>query len=448
LELNAMGNYSADFMNWFRQVPQPPSNYFNWAAGIQDWLRRASQPAAQSGAAPAANNSSAGPNPLDDDEHALWQKQTENGAPETASSASPPDTPSDVFSQASVTSPADPTRNPLSRWRAPTAERKPDDFASTRTPNIASPSDLSGNAPNRPSIEENSPWGLIKNGLDDWVALNRNTFNGVAKGIDDWLSSGAAADPMDLDRGPGAFFWEDQSPSQSRARLINWLYGLHGYGTKDNPAFLEDAARAYYERWFREPLRMWANGLETEDFRRQRELIENHLGHNYGPGDDPEGQAATIGFTNALAGWAATPGMARAAFVPGEAGVSELGAFGGRRPAGSGPRLIGTFEPPANMNFGTTDFGKYAHEKAADILKSMHPNVPFIFRTKPFETGVDVTVPNKYITHVGFAHGEIKPLTDSGKRTMLGQVLKWGLDRKKVRAITYDAQGNVFYGFE
>jgi hypothetical protein len=53
LERNAMDNYSADFMNWFQQVPQPPPNYFNWAAGIQDWLRRAYQSAPQIGAAPS-----------------------------------------------------------------------------------------------------------------------------------------------------------------------------------------------------------------------------------------------------------------------------------------------------------------------------------------------------------------------------------------------------------
>jgi len=77
----------------------------------------------------------------------------------------------------------------------------------------------------------------------------------------------------------------------------------------------------------------------------------------------------------------------------------------------------------------------------------MHPNVDFDFRVLPGQRGVDVTVLDaEGISQVGFEFGEIKPLTASGERTMLRQIPKWGLKPVQVQPITYDAQGNIYYG--
>jgi hypothetical protein len=51
------------------------------------------------------------------------------------------------------------------------------------------------------------------------------------------------------------------------------------------------------------------------------------------------------------------------------------------------------------------------------------------------------------IARVGFDHAEIKSLTASGERRMLRQIAEWGLTPKQVQPITYDAYGNVYYGF-
>ena len=49
---------------------------------------------------------------------------------------------------------------------------------------------------------------------------------------------------------------------------------------------------------------------------------------------------------------------------------------------------------------------------------------------------------------LGFEHIEIKPNTASGLKTFNAQVRKWMYDPATVRAITYDAQGNLRWGFD
>jgi hypothetical protein len=80
-------------------------------------------------------------------------------------------------------------------------------------------------------------------------------------------------------------------------------------------------------------------------------------------------------------------------------------------------------------------------------LQRQHPSVPFEFRVNPGQRGIDVTVPTDYVGRVGFEFAEIKPLSVSGERTMLRQIDNWGLRPEQVRPITYDALGNVYYGF-
>ena len=48
---------------------------------------------------------------------------------------------------------------------------------------------------------------------------------------------------------------------------------------------------------------------------------------------------------------------------------------------------------------------------------------------------------------VGYPLAEIKPLSPSGERRLIKQIENWGFDPKQVQAITYDANGNLYYGF-
>ena len=132
------------------------------------------------------------------------------------------------------------------------------------------------------------------------------------------------------------------------------------------------------------------------------------------------------------------------------------GGFGGRSASvsteaaaadaqGAGPPQIGAFIPPDSLTYGTTLFGNYAHEKVADLLKELYPGVTFDFRVLPSQRGIDVEVPDDFVGQVGYQFGEIKPRTPSGEARFNRQLQEWGVG--PVQAITYDATGNVYYGF-
>lgn len=78
----------------------------------------------------------------------------------------------------------------------------------------------------------------------------------------------------------------------------------------------------------------------------------------------------------------------------------------------------------------------------------MYRGVEFEFRVKPGQKGVDVTVPDEFLGRVGFKYAEIKPLTTSGQARFGQQIRGWKLDPQTVRPITYDARGNVYFGFD
>lgn len=150
-----------------------------------------------------------------------------------------------------------------------------------------------------------------------------------------------------------------------------------------------------------------------------------------GPSTDPYLTPAAI----MLAGVAAPLAL--------ELGGSGL-ALGGAEAAG--PELIGSFDVPAGLRFGTTTFGNYAHEAVANVLRGLYPEANFVMRVLPGQTGVDVEVASESVADVGFKYGEIKPLTASGEAALLRQVARWALSTP-VQAITYDAVGNIFLGF-
>lgn len=65
------------------------------------------------------------------------------------------------------------------------------------------------------------------------------------------------------------------------------------------------------------------------------------------------------------------------------------------------------------------------------------------------QPGIDVTVLGpRGIARMGFEYAEIKPLTLSGERRLLTQANNWGLKPQQIQPITYDANGNIYYGFK
>jgi hypothetical protein len=115
--------------------------------------------------------------------------------------------------------------------------------------------------------------------------------------------------------------------------------------------------------------------------------------------------------------------------------------------AASGPKLIGSFTPRADLKYGGTKFGNHAHQETGSMLQDLYKDVGLILRVKPGQRGIDVSVPKEHIASLGFAHAEIKPLSASGEKKLQQQIWNWGYDPSTVRAITYDANGNVYFGF-
>jgi hypothetical protein len=81
------------------------------------------------------------------------------------------------------------------------------------------------------------------------------------------------------------------------------------------------------------------------------------------------------------------------------------------------------------------------------MLQKLYKDAGLILRVEPGQRGIDVSVPAEHIAKLGFAHAEIKPLSESGEKKLRQQIWKWGYDPRTVQAITYDANGNVYFGF-
>jgi hypothetical protein len=109
---------------------------------------------------------------------------------------------------------------------------------------------------------------------------------------------------------------------------------------------------------------------------------------------------------------------------------------------------IGKFEFPEYLIPGTKDHGDYAHDRIGALLQeAAESDVNLTLNTAPNTRGVDVEVLEEDIGDVGFEYAEIKPLSRSGRSRFNNQVLNvWDLEGR-VQAITYDKNGNIFYGF-
>jgi len=115
--------------------------------------------------------------------------------------------------------------------------------------------------------------------------------------------------------------------------------------------------------------------------------------------------------------------------------------------AGFDTRLpIGRYVIPTDAVPGTTTYGNLVGKQIGDLVQAQLPDIDMILRTSPGVKGVDIEVPFDKSSSVGFQFAEIKPLTNYGFRSFNRQVARWKLPGP-VDALTYDYQGNIYYGF-
>jgi hypothetical protein len=112
-----------------------------------------------------------------------------------------------------------------------------------------------------------------------------------------------------------------------------------------------------------------------------------------------------------------------------------------------GPQFIGQFSVPEYLLSRPVQLGNHAHEAIGKFLEETYPDAKLILRTRPSQTGVDIEVSEeKWIEALGFRYAEIKPLSASGERRFIQQVLDWDLPAP-VRPIAYDRAGKFYWGF-
>jgi hypothetical protein len=109
---------------------------------------------------------------------------------------------------------------------------------------------------------------------------------------------------------------------------------------------------------------------------------------------------------------------------------------------------IGKYEIPEDLVPGTKAFGDHVHDQVGTLLQdAVGPNVELTLNTAPGVNGVDIEVPEASVFRVGFRRAEIKPMSSSGLSRFKNQVLNvWDLEGQ-VLPITYDYDGNIYYGF-
>lgn len=107
---------------------------------------------------------------------------------------------------------------------------------------------------------------------------------------------------------------------------------------------------------------------------------------------------------------------------------------------------IGKYTIPTNAVPRTTTYGELVGEQIGNLVQIASPTTEMILRTAPGIKGVDIELKAEDAFVAGFRYAEIKPVTDSGFRTFNRQLARWKLS-EPVLAITYDYDGNIYYGF-
>lgn len=145
--------------------------------------------------------------------------------------------------------------------------------------------------------------------------------------------------------------------------------------------------------------------------------------------------------------------------IPGAPNASgELAATSGTSFEGASYRFtnkgqpIGRVPVPQNAAFGTTRFGHAMHEGLGGVFAVNNPDIRFGTSTARGLRGPDLAIDPRDVGQVGYSRVELKPNTQSGFNKYQIQLRNWeyknNLSPGNVRAYTYDAQGNIYEGFQ
>ncbi|WP_162918998.1 hypothetical protein [Taklimakanibacter deserti] len=108
-------------------------------------------------------------------------------------------------------------------------------------------------------------------------------------------------------------------------------------------------------------------------------------------------------------------------------------------------KIIGKVTPPKHLKPGTVPFGNYMHEKIAEFLKESYPKTRFRNNVKTGQKGPDMEY--QYDLDPGFEILDIKTNKPHSQKQLNRQIQNWGYEESRVRAISYDEEGNIYDGF-
>jgi hypothetical protein len=91
-------------------------------------------------------------------------------------------------------------------------------------------------------------------------------------------------------------------------------------------------------------------------------------------------------------------------------------------------------------------YGCLVSAQIGGLVQKAAPNGSVILRITSGTNGIDIAVRPEASAAIGFRLAEIKPMTNSGFRSFSAQVARRKL-ANDVLAITYNAKGDIFYGF-
>ena len=99
-----------------------------------------------------------------------------------------------------------------------------------------------------------------------------------------------------------------------------------------------------------------------------------------------------------------------------------------------------------NVLPGTMIYSSLVSAQIGSLVQKAGPSVTMILRTALGMSGIDIEILTEDAPAVGFRFAEIRPMTKSGFRSFSAQVARGKL-ADDVLAITYNAKGDIFYGF-
>jgi hypothetical protein len=94
----------------------------------------------------------------------------------------------------------------------------------------------------------------------------------------------------------------------------------------------------------------------------------------------------------------------------------------------------------------TTLFDDLVRQQISDLVQHTEPDVPFKLKVSKAEDGVDIETPVEFVSKVGFRYAVILPRTRTACSSFANDLSRWNLPAL-VLAITYDREGNIYYGF-